>query len=143
MNCRIPDNDNRSFTVEDKVYVTGPNRSFTVEDKVYVTGPKLKFYLFPLTRPTLKKGSTQKKKFQFQSRVFFLKFHCNPRELSNVNIVNALYSLFLKFSALSHKSKQKQPALLQKTSKGHLKVKLNKIFEHKIVNIFFTISGRS
>ena len=32
--------------------------------------PKLKFYLFPLTRPTLKKGPTQKFLFQFQSRIF-------------------------------------------------------------------------
>ena len=44
--------------------------------------PKLKFYLLTLTQPTLKK-------FYFQSRIFFIffLFHCNLRELSNVNSV--------------------------------------------------------
>ena len=36
--------------------------------------PKLKFYLFPLTRSTLKKGLTQKIYFNFQSRIFFFNF---------------------------------------------------------------------
>ena len=36
-----------------------------------VMGPKLKFYLFPLTRPTLKKGPTQKNYSNFQSKNFF------------------------------------------------------------------------
>ena len=34
-------------------------------------GPKLKFYLFPLTRPTLKKSPTQKKLFQFSVKNIF------------------------------------------------------------------------
>ena len=34
-------------------------------------GPKLKFYLFPLTRPTLKKALLKKLYFNFQSRIFF------------------------------------------------------------------------
>ena len=37
--------------------------------------PKLKFNFFPLTRPTLKKGPTQKKLFQFSVKnIFFLNF---------------------------------------------------------------------
>ena len=33
--------------------------------------PKLKFYLFPLTRTILKKGSTRKNLFQFSVKNFF------------------------------------------------------------------------
>ena len=43
-------------------------------NEVPYPSPKLKFYLFPLTRPTLKKGPTQKKYFNFQSRISFLNF---------------------------------------------------------------------
>ena len=32
--------------------------------------PKLKFHLFPLTQPTLKKGPTQTKLFQFSVKIF-------------------------------------------------------------------------
>ena len=40
---------------------------------IRVLGPKLKFYLFPLPRPTLKKGPTQKISFQFSVKnIFFL-----------------------------------------------------------------------
>ena len=45
------------------------------------TGPRLKFYLFPLSRPTLKKGPTQKKIISIFSQEFiFFKFHCKLRE---------------------------------------------------------------
>ena len=50
--------------------------------------PKLKFDFFPLTQQTLKKGPTKKKLLQFSVKnVSFFKFHCNLRELSNVNSV--------------------------------------------------------
>ena len=40
--------------------------------------PKLKFYLFPLTRQTLKKGPTQKKIISiFCQEYFFLNFIAN------------------------------------------------------------------
>ena len=38
--------------------------------RIYV-GPKLKFYLFPLTRPTLKKGPTTNILLQFSGKIFF------------------------------------------------------------------------
>ena len=37
-------------------------------------GPNLKFYLFPLSRPTLIKGPTQKNVFQFSVKNIFLNF---------------------------------------------------------------------
>ena len=49
-------------------------------------GPKLKFYLFPLTRPTLKKPYS-KKIISIFSQEYIFKFHCNLRELFNVNSV--------------------------------------------------------
>ena len=42
---------------------------------------KLKFYLFPLTLPTLKKSPYQKKLIT----IFSQEFHCKLKELSNVN----------------------------------------------------------
>ena len=44
------------------VFLNDPNKQLR---------PKLKFYLFPLTRLTLKKGPTQKKLFQFSVKNFF------------------------------------------------------------------------
>ena len=45
-------------------YSTGISMEFCT-----LLGPKLKFYLFPLTRPTLKKGPTRKILFQFSVKV--------------------------------------------------------------------------
>ena len=40
----------------------------------------IKIYLFPLTRPTLKKGPTQNNLFQFSVKNFFFNFHCKLSE---------------------------------------------------------------
>ena len=64
--------------------------------------PKLKFYLFPLTQPTLKKGPTQKFLIQFSVKNIFFKFHCNLRELSNVNSVILVNCLCIPESILQY-----------------------------------------
>ena len=43
--------------------------------------PKLQFYLFPLTRPTLKKGHTQKSLFQFQSGIYLFLISLQPERI--------------------------------------------------------------
>ena len=56
---------------------------------VQLARPKLKFYLFPLIRPPLKKGPSKNKITSiFSQEYFFWKFHCNPRELSNVKVLS-------------------------------------------------------
>ena len=47
-------------------------------------GPKLKFYLFPLTRPTLEKAPSQKILLQFSVKIFFFNFIAKLKELSNL-----------------------------------------------------------
>ena len=50
------------------------------ESSLFAIGPKIKFYLFPLTRPTLKKGPYPKNFISiFSLELFFLKFIGNLR----------------------------------------------------------------
>ena len=42
-----------------------------IENWLHGLRPKLKFYLFPLTLPTLKKGPTQKNYSNFSQEYFF------------------------------------------------------------------------
>ena len=60
--------------------------------------PKLKFYLFPITRPTLKKSPCSKNFISIFSQEFF--FHCKLRELSNVNSVIFANCLCIYFNCL-------------------------------------------
>ena len=55
--------------------------------KVGTLRPTLKFYLFPLTRLTLKKGPTQTILFQFSVKNYFFLISLQLRKLSNVNSV--------------------------------------------------------
>ena len=65
-----------------------PAHQFSVVIFTYLLGPISKFYLFPLTQPTLKEGPTQKILFQFSFKnYFFFRFYSKLRELSNVNSV--------------------------------------------------------
>ena len=70
----------------------------TAENDNLSQRPKIKFYLFPLTRPTLRKGPYPKDFISiFSQEIFFLKFigNCKLRQLSYVNSV-----IFKKYSLL-------------------------------------------
>ena len=73
-------------------------------------GPKLKFYLFPLTRQTLKNALLKQFYFNFQSRILFLNF-IETRENRPINrvILAFVYLICLPIVGLNSKICLKRP----------------------------------
>ena len=102
----------RSRSSSHSVCLKSVHRTTTMQSLTPMLGPKLKFYSFPLTRPTLKKGPTQKFYFNFQSRIFF-KISLQPERIVQCNQCYLsklfVYLILLPITELYSKTCLEQP----------------------------------